>query len=137
MPRNNNPIQIYRDRISGQKFPVSIQVTATSVDSYIYTATREVTVKSITAIPSVAGTDGGAVTATIRRCQSTENPTQGDDLIGTTKINLKGTVNTLQTLTLTSTTANLTLAAGDRLSVDFTGTLTAVVCLIQVELIYT
>lgn len=137
MPRNNNPIQIYRDRISGQKFPVSIQVIATSVDSYIYTATREVTVKSITAIPSVAGTDGGAVTATIRRCQSTENPTQGDDLIGTTKINLKGTVNTLQTLTLTSTTANLTLAAGDRLSVDFTGTLTAAVCLIQVELIYT
>ena len=41
-----------------------------------------------------------------------------------TKINLKGTALTEQTPALTSTTANLTLDAGDRLSLDVTGTTT-------------
>lgn len=37
---------------------------------------------------------------------------------------LKGTANTVQTGTLTATTADLQLATGDRLSLDFAGTLT-------------
>jgi hypothetical protein len=53
-------------------------------------------------------------------------------LLGSTKIDLKGTALTEQKFDaadsgeLTSTTANLILEAGDRLSLDVTGTTTAV-----------
>jgi hypothetical protein len=73
-------------------------------------------------VHAVAGDDAGAVTGTIRRCQGTEAATAGDDLLGDTKINLKGTALTEQTPALTATTANLTLEAGNRLSLDVTGT---------------
>jgi hypothetical protein len=87
-------------------------------------------VVSIREVHAVAGNDGSDVTGTIRRCQGTEAATAGDDLLGATKINLKGTALTEQKFDaadsgeLTSTTANLTLEAGDRLSLDVTGTTT-------------
>jgi hypothetical protein len=81
-------------------------------------------VVSIREVHAVAGDDGSAVTGTIRRCQGTEAATAGDDLLGTTKINLKGTALTSQAPALTDTTANLVLEAGDRLSFDVTGTTT-------------
>jgi hypothetical protein len=81
-------------------------------------------VVGIREIHAVAGNDAGEVTGTIRRCQGTEAATAGDDLLGSTKINLKGTALTEQAPALTATTANLTLEAGDRLSLDVTGTTT-------------
>lgn len=161
MPRNSNALQVYSnrmvvspsvtvgtatvtvgnvvvrtDRVSGHPFQVGILLQA-PVDQVIYVATRECTVQSVRAIPVVAGTDGSAVTCTVMRCQGTEAPSAGDDLLGATKIDLKGTVDTLQSPALTATTANLTLAAGNRLAIDVTGTPTAVVCFVQVELVYT
>jgi hypothetical protein len=41
-------------------------------------------------------------------------------------VNLKAANNTLQSPALTATTANLQLAAGDRLGVDISGTTTSV-----------
>lgn len=107
------------------KFPVSQAIDANSVDTFIFTAPFECKVTKISEIHAVAGNDSSAVTATIKRCQGTEAPTAGDDLLGATKIDLKGTANTLQTPALTATAENLVLAAGDRLSIDFTGTLTS------------
>jgi hypothetical protein len=99
-------------------------------DVQFWTAPVKCQVVSIREVHAVAGNDGSDVTATIRRCQGTEAATAGDDLLGTTKINLKGTALTEQKFDaadsgeLTSTTANLTLEAGDRLSLDVTGTTT-------------
>lgn len=45
--------------------------------------------------------------------------------VQTGTFNMKGTANTVQSATLTSTTANKKLAVGDRLSVNFRGTTTA------------
>jgi hypothetical protein len=96
------------------------------VDQVFYIAPEPMEVVEIHEIHATKGTDGSAVTATVKRCQGTEDATAGDDLLGATKINLKGDNNTLQSPALTSTTADLQLAAGDRLSIDITGTTTAV-----------
>lgn len=111
-----------------------INIGGSATDTFIYTCNQPMQVVDIKAVPVVAGTDGSAVSATITRCQGTEAPASGDDLLGTTKIDLKGSVNTVQDPALTATTANLVLAAGDRLAVDVTGTLTSVVCHVTVTL---
>jgi hypothetical protein len=93
-------------------------------DVQFWAAPVKCQVVAVREVHAVAGDDAGAVTGTVRRCQGTEAATAGDDLLGTTKINLKGTALTEQTPALTSTTANLTLDAGNRLSLDVTGTTT-------------
>jgi hypothetical protein len=100
-------------------------LNADVIDQVFFIAPEPMEVVEIHEIHSTKGTNGSAVTATVKRCQGTEAATAGDDLLGTTKINLKGDDNTLQSPALTATTANLQLAAGDRLSVDVDGTTTA------------
>ena len=112
--------------LSNEQYLVATHYVASSVaDVQFFTAPVKCQVVGIRAVHETAGSDGGAVTGTIRRCQGTEAATAGDDLLGTTKINFKGTALTEQTPALTSTTASLTLDAGDRLSLDVTGTTTA------------
>jgi hypothetical protein len=111
--------------LSTEQYIVADHYIASSVaDVQFFTAPVKCQVVTIREVHAVAGNDGSDVTATIRRCQGTEAATAGDDLLGTTKINLKGTALTEQAPALTSTTANLTLEAGDRLSLDVTGTTT-------------
>lgn len=73
-----------------------------------------------------AGTDAGAVTLDIEKLTGTQAPDAGVAVLGATKINLKGTANTVQAPALTGTTADKQLAAGDRLCLKDAGTLTAV-----------
>jgi len=111
--------------LSTEQYLTATHYIASSVaDVQFWTAPVKCTVVGIREVHAVAGDDGGAVTATIRRCQGTEAATAGDDLLGSTKINLKGTALTEQAPALTDTTANLTLEAGNRLSLDVTGTTT-------------
>jgi len=111
--------------LSTEQYIVATHNIASSVaDVQFFTAPVKCEVVGIREIHAVAGNDAGEVTGTIRRCQGTEAATAGDDLLGSTKINLKGTALTEQAPALTATTANLTLEAGDRLSLDVTGTTT-------------
>ena len=108
--------------LSTEQYIVATHYIASSVaDVQFFTAPVECEVVAVREVHAVAGSDGGAVTGTIRRCQGTEAATAGDDLLSAT-INLKGTALTEQTPALTATTANLTLEAGTRLSLDVTGT---------------
>jgi hypothetical protein len=100
-------------------------ISGTVADVQFWTAPVDCEVVAVREVHVTAGTDGSAVSGTIRRCQGTEAATAGDDLLGDTKIDFKGTALTEQTPALTATTANLTLEAGDRLSLDVTGTTTA------------
>jgi len=99
-------------------------ISGTVADVQFFTAPVDCEVVAIREVHATAGSDAGAVTGTIRRCQGTEAATAGDDLLGTTKINLKGTALTEQIPALTGTAASLQLSAGDRLSLDVTGTTT-------------
>jgi hypothetical protein len=73
-------------------------------------------------VHGTAGDDSGAVSLAIERLQGTETSTGGDSVA--TEIDLKGTANTVQSGTLTTTAANLVFSAGDRVGIDVTGTTT-------------
>jgi hypothetical protein len=104
---------------------------AATVDKCFFVAPRAMVVQAINARVDTAGSDGSAVTAVIRKVPSGTAITSGTAL-HTGSINLKGTAATNQSLTLTSTA--VTLAAGDALAIDFTGTLTAAVGTVTVAM---
>jgi hypothetical protein len=111
--------------LSTEQYIVATHYIASSVaDVQFFTAPVKCEVVSIREVHATAGSDGSDVTGTIRRCQGTEAATAGDDLLSAA-INFKGTALTEQAPALTATTANLTLEAGNRLSLDVTGTTTA------------
>lgn len=108
--------------MSTEQYLVATRQIASSVaDEQFWIAPVKCQVVAIHEVHVTAGDHASAVTATVRRCQGTEAATAGDDLIGSTKIDLKGTALTLQSPALTSTTDDLVLSAGDRLSLDVTG----------------
>ena len=107
---------------------------AASVDKVIFVATRKYRVGSITARVTVAGTDAGAVTAQVRKVPSGTALT-GGTVLHTGTVNLKGTANTNQVLTLSATAADLEIASGDCIAIDFTGVLTGATGGVTVNLI--
>lgn len=102
----------------------SFVYAATSTDDVVFIATRAMRVKAIRVRPYVAGTDAGAVTVTVRKVPSGTAIASGTAL-HTGPGNLKGTADTVQSLTLSATAADLELAAGDAIAIDFTGVLTS------------
>ena len=117
----------------GGWLPVSIEWLAASVDQVVFVATRPYRVMAITARVEVAGTDAGAVTAAIKKAASGTAIASGTALHSGT-INLKGTAATNQTLTLSTTSTDLDIAAGTAIGIDFTGTLTAATGAVTVTL---
>lgn len=114
---------------------VNIPYIATAVDTWVFFADSAYEVVAIYAMPRVAGSDGSAVTADILKASGTTDAASGATVCASANaINLKGTADTLQTISLSATMSARKLAAGDRLSVNFGGTLTAAVGLIQVHL---
>lgn len=112
---------------------VNIEYTASSVDKVAFVAPRAYRVKGITWRVEVAGTDAGAVTAVVKKTASGTAIASGTALHSSTA-NLKGTAATNQTLTLSTTSSDLDIAAGDAIGVDFTGTLTSATGVISVAL---
>jgi hypothetical protein len=110
--------------LSSEQYITATHYIASSVaDVQFFTAPVKCEVVAVREVHATAGNDASAVTGTIRRCQGTEAATAGDDLLSAA-INFKGTALTEQTPALTATTADLTLEAGNRLSLDVTGTTT-------------
>lgn len=112
---------------------VSIEYAAASVDKVAFVANRAYIVKSITGRPTVAGTDGSAVTAVIKKAASATAITAGTALHSST-FNLKGTADTIQALTLSTTASDLLIPAGTAIGIDFTGTLTSATGVVTVSL---
>lgn len=103
---------------------VNIEYLAASVDKVAFVAQRAFIVKGIMGRPTVAGTDASAVTAVIKKAASGTAITSGTALHSST-YNLKGTADTVQTLTLSTTAGDLRIDAGTAIGIDFTGTLTS------------
>ena len=113
--------------------PVNIVYNASSVDKTDFVANRAYRVKSITGRVEVAGTDGSAVTAVIKKAASGTAIASGTALHSST-FNLKGTAATNQALTLSTTDTDLDIPAGTAIGIDFTGTLTSATGVITVSL---
>lgn len=97
-------------------------------DQAFFIADRDLEIISIQEVHSTAGNDAGAVNVQVTKDTSTTDPGAGTDLLTNNTnagFNLKGTANTVQTGSLVSSIDSLRLTSGDRLSVDFAGTLTA------------
>ena len=112
---------------------VKSEYTASSVDKVFFVAPRRCIVKSITLRVEAAGTDAGAVSAVIKRAASGTAIGSGTAL-HSSSANLKGTAATNQTLTLSTTAADLDIAAGTAIGIDFTGTLTSATGVVTVAL---
>lgn len=109
----------------------SFPYNASSVDAFFFVASRDYIVTHIAARPTVAGTDGGAVTAIVVKAASGTAIGSGTALHSST-INLKGTANTVQALTVTA--ADARIPAGTAIGIDFTGTLTSATGVVTVTL---
>jgi hypothetical protein len=108
--------------------PGTSAATATNYGPF-FIADRAYQVVSIKEAHGVVGSDASAVTLNVEKLTGTEAAGAGDALLTDNTnagFSLKATANTVQTGTLTATTANLQLAAGDRLCLKDAGTLTAV-----------
>jgi len=98
---------------------------AAAIDGAFYIARRAMKVEAVYLRPTVVGSDGGAVTALVKKAPSGTAPASGTSLHASGSLDLKGTVNVDQAATLSATAADLLLAAGDALCLDVTGTTTA------------
>lgn len=94
-------------------------ITPAATDKVFFIATQALTVTSISEIHTVAA--GGASVLQVTKDTATDAPGAGTDLLST-GFDLNGTANTVQTGALV-TTAAITLAAGDRLAVDYANTI--------------
>ena len=96
------------------------QTTEAATDRAFFIANRAYQVTAIRQVHSVAA--GGASTLQVTKDTGTTAPGAGSDLLSSA-FDLNATANTVQTGALTATTADLQLAAGDRLSLDFANTI--------------
>lgn len=91
--------------------------TPAATDQVFFVAPRAMRILAISEVHSVAA--GGASALQVVKDTGTSAPGAGTDLLQSSGFDLNGTANTVQTGSLTTTAADLSLAAGDRLSVDF------------------
>jgi hypothetical protein len=103
---------------------VSYRLKASPGTEAFFIADGAYKVTAVREVHSTAGSDAGAVSVTVTKDTGTQAPGAGTALL-TAALDAKATANTVQSGTLIATAATLTLAAGDRLSVLFAGTLTA------------
>ena len=99
-------------------------------DVSLFIADTDYELLSVSEVHEVLGTDGSAVTLDIKKCTTTQAAASGTTMLAST-FNLKATVQTVVTKNksnggLSATAANVRLAAGNRLALDFSGTMTAV-----------
>lgn len=107
--------------------PFTARLNADCVDTCFFIARRAMQVVAADWAHSAAGNDAGAVNAQLTKDTGTDAPGAGANLLTNNSnagFNCKGAADTVQNGTLTTTEADLKLAAGDRLSWDFAGTVT-------------
>ena len=94
-----------------------------TVDMCSFVAPRKFKIVGIKSRVDVAGTDLGAVTAAVKKAPSGTGIASGTAL-HTGTVDLKGTANANQSLTLSVVAGALDIAVGDAIGLDVTGVLT-------------
>lgn len=93
--------------------------------STFFTAPYNLSIRNITEVHAVLGTDGGAVTVDVEKLTGTQAPGAGV-VLTRSAFNLKSTINTVVTGTLSDVLGAIDLVVGDRLALKLTGTPTSV-----------
>jgi hypothetical protein len=119
-------------------FDVTSELLAASVDKWVFVATRPYQVTAVREIHSVIGGSGAVVRPRKVTAAATDAP--GAAAGATVKeltaadIGLETTINTTQSPALSATAADLLLATGDKIGLNFGGTLTGLVGVIVITL---
>lgn len=116
-----------------QDIIIESELLAASVDKWVFVADASYDIVLIREIHSVVGGSGAVVGVEKTAAASATAPGAGT-LVTTATIDLTTAVDTVQSPTLVSTPATLRLVAGDKLGLDFGGTLTGLVGYIQIHL---
>jgi hypothetical protein len=125
----------------GSDIILTVLIDANSVDRQIFVAPYACRVVSVREIHSVVG--GAAAAVRPRKITDTAAPGAAAGAtvkeLTTAGIDLTATINTTQVATLTTIAANLPdsdiyLAAGDKIALDFSGTLTGLVGVVTLHL---
>lgn len=125
----------------GQSLIITSELLAASVDKHVFIAPFDCRVVSVREIHSVVGSTSAAVR--LRKITDTSAPGAAASTtvkeITTAAFDLTATINTTQTGTLVaaatnSKTSDYYLAAGDKLALDFSGTLTGLVGLLSIHI---
>lgn len=115
-----------------ERVNVTFPVAADVIDTYVYIADKPMEVLGVQVIFAVKGSDGGGLSLDVKKCTGTTAVASGTSvLVSTFDIGTTGTAATLVSKTLgngglSATLSARMLAAGDKLSFDFTGTTTAI-----------
>ena len=110
-----------------QQLEISARQLASPATELVFIANAKYQVTAVRYRHHVAGTNGSAVTLQVTKDPSGTAPGAGTALLTNNTnagFDCKAAVDTNQVGTLTATTASLQLAAGDGLSLAYTGTLT-------------
>lgn len=116
-----------RDNTNGiipQDVIVTVPISASSVDTNVFTADGPYELVGVSEVHGTAGNDAGAVTADVVKCTGTTAVASGTTMLAST-FDLKSTAETVVDKSLTATLANRKVVSGDRIGINFTGTLTA------------
>ena len=103
---------------------VSFVYDANVIDMPFWVADRPYVAIAVNARVLVAGTDAGAVTAQIRRVPNATAVSGGPSIHSGT-INLKGTADSVQEMTMVTTTTSINFIKGNSLGFDLTGVATS------------
>lgn len=118
---------------AGGSFTVSyVYGEATPLDNCFWVAPRACRLLKAMVRPLVVGSDGGSVVAAINKAGAGTAIASGTAMTGSA--DLKGTINTTQTLALSATSAALSIAPGEGVGMDCTGTMTAARGVVTLEL---
>lgn len=112
---------------SGDSVSFVMNANAGLLDQCFFIANQTMKITGINYVHAVAGTDASAVNVQVTKDVSTDAPGAGTNLLTNNSnngFNCKATANVVQAGALSATAADLILSAGDRLSVDFAGTVT-------------
>jgi len=118
------------ERVYSDVFPLDFRFDANAVDSHGFIADGAF---QVAGVRHVVSTGAAGATLDVKKTTGTQVPSAGNTVLSAA-LNLNATANTSTTATLSSTAADLLLAAGDRLSLDFTGTLTGLVGAVTIYL---
>lgn len=115
--------------------PVTVIVAGAQVDANVFIADADYEVDRVQEVHSVAG--AASSTLDVKKCTGTTAPASGTSVLSST-FALDSTANTVVSKTLgsglTATQADRRLTTGDRLALDWTGTVTAYVGTVAIYL---
>lgn len=99
-------------------------------DVTVFIADTDYELVSVSEVHEVLGTDGSAVTLDIKKCTGVQAAASGTSMLLTT-FNLKATVQTIVTKSVSNAglavlQSSRRVKAGERIALDFSGTMTAV-----------